>query len=156
MSIPLEKRPASAVLAGTVPVVLLASSLLASGCADNIAYTRLNAPPRPLARRPVAAVEVFALRPPQRRYTDVGLIQVIGANPPPSKHLDIGLTEAEPVTGELEAYGMIGVLRERAAEIGCDAIVVTSIDRKLDYQYWLVQNPSNVPSVQASCVVYNH
>jgi hypothetical protein len=146
MSIQFRVRPIAA--------ALLASSLLAAGC-DNIRYTRLNTPPRPLARRPVAAVEVFAVTPPRRPHTDVGLIQVIGAKPPPSKHMDIGIDVVTPVTEEQETHEMIAALRRRAAEIGCDAIVVTSIDRPADWQYWLDSGMSHLPSVQASCVVYN-
>jgi hypothetical protein len=105
-------------------LTVLVGTLLVSGCADSLFYTQLNAPLRPLLPRPIAAVETFALKPPARAHTEVGLIQVIR------------------FSNDGDLHEMIASLRARAAEIGCDAILITSIDRR-------------APSIQASCIVYN-
>jgi hypothetical protein len=136
------------------PILVVAGGLLAGGCADNVGFTPLNTPPRALAPRPVDAVEVFAVSGPRRAHTDIGLIEVIGATPPPSTHTEIGFDVAHPVSDVEETHQMIAQLRKRAAQIGCDAIVVTSIDRP---QAWVATDTYayRLPSVQASCVVYN-
>jgi hypothetical protein len=142
------------VLARTASVCVLAGSLFAAGCAENVAYTPLNAPPRRMAARPVTAVAVFTVTPPRRAHTDIGLLRVVGGTPPPSTHAAIGFDTPAPVSAHDEAQGMIAALRERAAEIGCDAIVVTSIDRPLIWEPWVEYGGARLPSAQASCVVY--
>jgi len=109
-----------------------------------------------MSARPVAAVEVFTITPPRRAHTDIGLLRVVGGKPPPSTHADIGLEVPAPVNAQDEAQGMIAALRERAAEIGCDAILVTHIDRPLIWEPWVEYAGARLPSAQASCVVYKY
>jgi len=116
---------------GAVRTFALAGLLLTAGCADRFLYTPVKPPPRPMSPRPGAAVEVLVVTPPARPHTDVGLIQAFaGAN-----RWDESVQE------------MIGNLRERAGSLGCDAILITSIER------WV--SPHHSQTIQASCVVYD-
>lgn len=107
---------------------LAALFLLAAGCADQIVYVPIVAPPHQPAARTAAQVELFVLTPSPRPHVDVGMLQVIrGAN-------------GETVTQ------MLSIMRAQAAMRGCDAIVVTMIDARAT---------KNVPaSVEGSCEIY--
>lgn len=94
-------------------LLVLASVLLAAGCGHEIAYTSLNAPPRPLAPRDPSSVELFVSSAPDRPYVEVGLFEIEQRTPN---------SDGTPE--------MFDKLRVRAAQIGCDALVVTaSTDR---------------------------
>jgi hypothetical protein len=151
------RRPLATVLARTAPVLLVAGSLLASCCTgERVAFTRLNSPPRRLSPLPVEDVEVLTVTPPERPHTDLGLMRVTGGMPPHSVHTDVGTDEVTPVSYEDEIQDMIGALRKRAAAIGCDAILITSIDRHEASRATIngIGVVGYVPSMQASCVVY--
>jgi hypothetical protein len=86
---------------GLIPLLLLLS------CGPTINQNRLNAPPRPMTPRQPLAVEMFTTRVPDRPYVEVAMIETQqGALSPetPSEIFDI--------------------LRERAAEMGCDGVVL--------------------------------
>jgi hypothetical protein len=77
------------------------------GCADtSAAYTPLNVPPRPVQARTPDEVQVFSSAPPERPHVDVGLITV------------------QEGDGDETPAALIGLLRQVAAERGCDAVVV--------------------------------
>ena len=116
---------------GAVRVFVLLGVLLASGCAAKVVYTPLIPPPRPMSRRPGGAVEVLVVTPPARPHTDVGLLQAF----PKAGTWDAPIPE------------MITNLRERAGAIGCDAVLITSIDRR--------SSRYHSQSIQASCIVYD-
>lgn len=105
----------------------VAGALLVAGCAPQVFYTPVVRSPRPLTARPVEEVETFLVTPPSRPHTDVGVLQVTGAG--------FGTKE------------LIRVLRARAARVGCDALLITSIDLRV--------SDATSPSIQGSCVVYN-
>ena len=117
--------------AGAVRVFVVLGVLLASGCAAKVVYTPLLPPPRRMSRRPGAAVEVLVVTPPVRPHTDVGLLQAF----------------PKPGSWDAPVPEMITNLRERAGGIGCDAILITSIDRQA--------NRYHSKSIQASCIVYD-
>ncbi len=83
-------------------VFLIAVGLVVTGCAPQFFAAELNAPPRPMASRPVEAVEVYSSEPPTRPHVDVREIQV---------------TLAVNAAGTL-----VDALRSEAAREGCDAI----------------------------------
>ena len=109
----------------------LVGLLFAAGCADRFLYTPVKPAPRPMSPRPGAAVEVLVVTPPARPHTDVGLIQAFA-----------GASRWDETVDE-----MIGNLRERAGLLGCDAILIMSIER------WVSAHHSQ--TIQASCVVYD-
>jgi hypothetical protein len=112
-----------------LPSVILSVALLLCGCEATIFYTQLSPPPRPLVPHPVEKVETFAVTPPARPHTNIGLFQIVEG--------------VEP----LDSAAMIAQLRTRAAQMGCDAILVTAIDHIRTQHH-----PSNA---QASCLVYD-
>jgi hypothetical protein len=114
---------------GAVRVFTLLGVLLASGCGERFVYTPLKRPSRPMMRHPAEAVELLVVTPPSRPHTDIGLIQ------------------AFPGIGGETIPELIRGLRARAGVIGCDAILITSVDRQTTRYH--------SESVQASCVVYD-
>lgn len=67
-------------------------------------FTSTNAPARPLRARAFDSVEIYTSSPPPRAYTEVGLIR--------SEGYDAGVAVNE--------------MRNRAADVGCDGVIVTS------------------------------
>jgi hypothetical protein len=89
-------------------------------CSPIIRYTAINASPSTMTPRSPEAVEVFSSGPPTRPHVDVALIEV-----------------EDPPFG-LETSELLQSLRARAAEAGCDGVVVTAIavgrhDRRVMY-----------------------
>jgi hypothetical protein len=72
--------------------------------AGDTTFTRTNRPTRPMRARALDSVEVFTSSTPSRGYTEVGLIRSTG--------------------GDVER-AMTG-MRQKAAAVGCDGVVVTS------------------------------
>lgn len=94
----MRRRPASP--------LLLSGALLLFGCASTVTATPIHRPPRPLVPRDPSSVLVLSSEPPSEPHVDVALLQV----------------------DQYEAYNSRGMgeliqrLREKAAEIGCDAV----------------------------------
>jgi hypothetical protein len=83
--------------------------LLVAGCAPSIQETRINAPPASssMTSRPAAAVEMFTSGPPERG------------------HVDVALLEVKPSMGNDDSTGgLLGQLRTRAGQMGCDGLVI--------------------------------
>jgi hypothetical protein len=80
-----------------------------AGCGHSLTYTALNAPPRPLAPRAPSSVELYMTAPPTRPNVDVGYFEI---------------EQRSPASGGTPE--MISKLRARAAEVGCDALVLTA------------------------------
>lgn len=76
-------------------------------CGHALHYSALNPPPRPLSPRAPASVEVFMSGRPTRAFVDVGLFE-IEQNTPGSGGSD----------------EMIAKVRARAANVGCDALIL--------------------------------
>ncbi len=91
-----------------IPVVAAAALFAVSGCGHSFSYSALNSPSRPLTPREPASVQVLFGSTPPSPFVEVGLFEIEQQTP-----LSPGTTE------------MIAKLRERAAEIGCDAVLVT-------------------------------
>jgi hypothetical protein len=133
------RRPRSVRTSRSLVLASLAVALACSlaGCAPAVYYTPLVAPPHPLAPRPVEKVDVYLVTPPARPHVDVGIVQVV-------------------LWGEVDGQNVVdtllGLIKEKAAEVGCDAVLVTSIDRQ--------GRPAphsaapDGPSIQGSCVAY--
>lgn len=102
---------------------------LLAGCENSVSYAPIIHPSHRLSPRSVASVEVFAVTPPSRPHKDIGILQV-----------------AEGLGQNGSTDGMIASARETAARIGCDAILVTSIDT--------LGGGHRPANIQASCIVY--
>jgi len=103
---------------------------LLGGCENSVSYTPVIHPSRPLSPRSVDSVEVFAVTPPSRPHKDIGILQVAQGNG------DQGTPD-----------GMVADARATAAQLGCDAILVTSID--------VLGGRYHRSNIQASCIVYD-
>ncbi|HEU4579711.1 MAG TPA: hypothetical protein VFS67_15740 [Polyangiaceae bacterium] len=84
--------------------------MLLLGCASTVTATRIRPPPRPLVARDPSSVLVLAGEPPAEPHVKVALLQL---DPNGSR-------------GAGGAAQMIRRLREKAAELGCDAVSLES------------------------------
>jgi len=117
--------------------------LVVAGCGTSIHTTPINPAPRPMMSRDPATVELFTSGPPQRA------------------HVDVAFFEAEE-TSSFSTDGtpdMLRRLRERGAELGCDAIVVGGMSSRDpgigDAESWLVDHPKGRKGVFATCIAYS-
>jgi hypothetical protein len=85
--------------------------LLLLGCGTSVSETYLNGPPGTMSPRGRHSVLVYASGPPSRPHTDVAILEVSQTHGLNEQGLDI----------------MIDRLRTRAAQIGCDGVVVGGI-----------------------------
>lgn len=90
-------------------VSMLLSSLAMTGCGTRVDYTPLRGPAGAMTPRSPSEVEVFLTQKPSRPYIEVGLLEA-----------------RQESTMSLDGQsGIIEELREEAAEIGCDGLIVT-------------------------------
>lgn len=94
-------------------------------------YTAISHPDHPLPSRSVESVEVFVITPPARRHKNIGIFQIV--------------QQQWPQDGTVQ--GMIADARKYAAQIGCDAILVTSVDN--------TSGRYHSANLQAGCVLYD-
>jgi hypothetical protein len=87
----------------------LVASLAFTGCVnpDTITTDMMNQPPHTLSQRPVESVEVFTAGVPARPRVDVAVIRVAFPSGTP-----------DPIV----------LMRRRAAEMGCDGLVLAHLD----------------------------
>jgi len=102
----------------------------AMGCEDSVSYTHIGAPSPALVARPTDSVEVFLGTPPARPHRNLGVLQVARGAFSPDRSMD----------------DTVQVARASAAQMGCEAILVTSIDT--------LGGRQRPPNVQANCIVY--
>lgn len=94
-------------------LALVSSAVVLGGCGTFVEATALNAPPRALSPRPAYAVEVYSSSPPAQAHVDVALIQ------------------ANQINGmNAELPEMIAKLREKAGQMGCDAIFISGASER--------------------------
>ena len=102
----------------------------AAGCEDSISYAHIGAPSPELVARPVESVEVFLGTPPTRPHRNLGVLQVARGTFSPDRSMD----------------DTVQLARATAARMGCEAILVTSID--------MIAGRNRPRNVQANCIVY--
>jgi hypothetical protein len=93
---------------GLIFLELIASAFAIAGCGTYVDYTPLDQPRGGYSARPPRTVEVYASGPPARRHTDIAIIEA----------------EQTHSLNEQSTGLMIRRMREQAAAIGCDAIVL--------------------------------
>jgi len=79
-----------------------------AGCGVEAAATLLNNPPHPFRPRPPETVGMFSSAPPTRPHVDVALIE----------------SDEESENSFASTAALLAKMRERAAELGCDALVI--------------------------------
>jgi len=105
------------------------------GCSTFVTATLLNPAPRPLVPRDPASVQVLA------------------SDAPAEPHVDVALLEVEQQEG-LNRQGtdyMIQRLREKAAELGCDAVFIKSTSEHDGHDAYL---DPDARELLASCIVF--
>jgi hypothetical protein len=105
------------------------------GCSTFVTATPLHPPPRPLVPRDPASVQVLA------------------SDAPAEPHVDVALLEVEQQDG-LNRQGsdyMIQRLREKAAELGCDAVFLESASEHDGHDAYL---DPDARGMLASCIVF--
>ena len=111
------------------------SSACLFGCSTWVTATMLNPAPRPLVPRDPASVQVLA------------------SDAPAEPHVDVALLEVEQQEG-LNRQGtdyMIQRLREKAAELGCDAVFIKSSAEHDGHDVYL---DPDAREMLASCIVF--
>lgn len=107
---------------------------LAAACAPTLHVTPLNPAPRPMSPRSPETVELFTSNRPAQPYVDVALLRA---------------EQWERVPEDDEMAESVAALRERAAQMGCDAVIITGMTASEDDEY-------NVRhGMYATCAVYN-
>src|SRR5262245_12784336 len=102
-------RP-SARLRGRSASLALLLFVCAFGCGYQTRYTPTNTPPRAMETRPIESVVLFTTSAPTQPFVEVGLLS--------SGHSGYFSTATDEEV-------LVG-LREKAAEVGCDAVVLQS------------------------------
>lgn len=119
-----------------------AALLFVVGCGTSINATTINRAPHPMAARPPETVELFTSGAPARAHVDIALLE---AEESSSFSLD-------------KTPEMLTKLRERGAQMGCDAIVIGGMSSRdpglADSETWLVNNPKGRKGIYATCIVY--
>ena len=113
------------------------AAFVALGCGTVVEATPLNVPPRALAARPPSTVEVYTSGPPSR------------------SHIDVALLRAEQTNGDVvHSSEMLRELIAKAAQIGCDAIVISGFAERAGAtgQARLLDPGSHV--LLATCIAY--
>ena len=122
--------------------LLLALLLAVAACGTSLRETVINPAPRPMAPRPPETVEMFTSGAPAR------------------PHVDVAFFEAEEASSfsTAETADMMNKLRKRAADRGCDAIVVGGLSSRdpgmHDAETFLVDNPKGRKGIYGTCIVY--
>ncbi len=123
-------------------LVALILTLGAAACGSSVKTIAINPAPHAMTPRPPETVEMFTSGPPQRPYVDVALMEA----------------EEESSFSTHKTPEMLTALRERGAQMGCDAIVfggMSSRDPNLgDTETWLNDDAKGRKGIYATCIVY--
>ena len=119
-----------------LPIVCATAALLTACGGTTVQYVPTNPPPRALAPRTAAAVEVFTSRAPERPYSDVGYLEV---------EENDGYTRAD-------SERLLGELREAAASRGCDGLVVSGEVERTPHHGVFRRHP--VRALRGTCIVF--
>jgi hypothetical protein len=118
----------------------LSACALAAGCGTYAEATPLNAPPRALNPRAAETVEVYASSPPSEPHVDVAIIRVDQTVGAPHEGLDT----------------MVAELREKAGQMGCDALFISGASERAGVPPGDVLNLLDPGShlLMATCIAY--
>jgi hypothetical protein len=108
---------------------------LCGGCGTFVTATAINPAPRPLVPRTPESVQVLASIPPPEPFVDVALLEVEQSEGFNRQGMDF----------------MIQRLREKAAELGCDAVYVKNTSEYEGDDAWLDPDRS---LLLATCIVF--
>jgi hypothetical protein len=89
----------------------LLALVVVAACGTNLSQTQINPAPHAMTARSPASVEIFASAPPTRPHVDVAILQA--------------QQQAYSLDDQAD---MIRQLREQAAQLGCEALVINGAD----------------------------
>jgi hypothetical protein len=119
---------------------LVLSAAAIAGCGTYVGVTEINPAPVAMTARSSRSVEVYASGPPARPHTDVAIIEA----------------EQTHSLNEQSTGLMIRRMREQAAAMGCDAIVLggtTDHNGAQPGSGWDLLDPGSTKR-EATCIVY--
>jgi hypothetical protein len=109
------------------------------GCGTTVRTIMINQPPRPMQPRPVEEVQLFTSAPPTRPYIDVAYLEA----------------EQDSEWSSDETPVFFTKLRERAANLGCDAVVIGNPTHRDKPGLGMHEDGRNMVTGQtATCVMY--
>ena len=115
--------------------------LALTGCGTSISYMPTNPPPRPLAARPFVTVEVFTASKPARPFVEIGLIEA----------------QQESACSRDAPAEVLIKLREEAARVGCDGIILLGANDSVVGQSGMHGNggyTATLKGYRAACFCY--
>ncbi|HVY49692.1 MAG TPA: hypothetical protein VHB21_27550 [Minicystis sp.] len=114
-------------------------ALAVAGCGTSIDYTQTHVAPRPMSPHALESVEILTAGPPQRPFVEIGMIE---ARQQSGYSLD-------------NKHEVLDKLRNYAANLGCDAIVVSG-DNGTSSVYAGGNNniPVTTAGYRGTCIVY--
>jgi hypothetical protein len=119
-------------------LVLLVATLVA-GCGTSLHATMINPAPHAMQPRPPQTVEMFSSGPPHRPYVDVA-------------YLEAEQESSYSVDGTSD---FIAQLRERAARMGCDGVVLGGVTNAPDAVASITADiNASRKGITATCVMY--
>jgi len=111
----------------------------AAGCGTSIQATMINSAPHAMRPRSLASVEIFSSGPPRRPYVDVAYLE---AEQQSSYSFD-------------DTADFLARLREQAARMGCDGVVIGSVTHAADPVASVTANVNTSrKGLTATCIVY--
>ena len=113
--------------------------LVLAACGTAIRATAINPAPHPMHARPPASVVVYTSGPPQGR-----------------SYVDVAYLEAEQESGYSadNTPQFVAHLREQAAAMGCDGLVIGAPTNAVTVGIDL-QTPMNKKGIVATCIVFD-
>jgi hypothetical protein len=136
----MERGPAATLPPPRGAVLGAAWTVWALGCGTVVYATPINSAPRPLVPRAPQSVEILVSGPPSEPYVDVALLEV---------------RQDEGLNRQGTDY-MIQRLREKAGELGCDAVFIKNRGEHVgtDPDVPFAFGDPDAQTMLASCIVY--
>jgi hypothetical protein len=107
------------------------------GCGTSVEYTQLRTPTSTLHRKSPQEVELFTTKPPERSYTELGILEA--------------RQESQYSADETKEF--LDHMRFKAAEIGCDAVVLTGSADQTEHIPFVGNRTRN--GLRGTCIIYN-
>ena len=135
----LRERSLGNSLADAWLMLKLLALLALVGCGTTVRTIMINQPPRPMTPRPALEVQLLTSGPPQRPYVDVAYLE--------AEQDSEWSADATP-----EFFTKV---RERAANLGCDAVVIGNpTHRNAGAMPFNKDGRNLVNGVTATCIMY--
>jgi hypothetical protein len=112
--------------------------LALAGCGTTVTAHMINPPPQPMRPRPAQEVQLFTSAPPARPYVDVAYLEA----------------EQQSEMSFDDTQQFFTKLRERAGEMGCDAVVIGSPKNRQVGSLLSDNGRASVDGLTATCIVY--